>query len=53
MPRNSGKEEEFMAEGYIGKIKNSGTQIIKAPNQISDVKKGKVKSGDDLRNGSK
>jgi len=39
--------------GYIGKIKNSGTQSVKAPNQIADTKKGTVKTGDDLRNGAK
>lgn len=39
--------------GYIGKIKNSGTQTVKAPNQISDQKKGVVKTGNDLRTGKK
>lgn len=39
--------------GYIGKIKNSGSQVVKAPNQITNQKKGTVKTGNDLRNGSK
>ncbi len=37
--------------GYIGKIKNSGTQVVKAPNQVADAKKGTVKTGSDLRIG--
>lgn len=37
--------------GYLGKIKNGGTQIIKAPNQTVDPKKGTVKTGTDLRTG--
>jgi hypothetical protein len=41
-----------MAEkGYIGKIKNSGSQVVKAPNQVTDAKKGTVKKGEDLRTG--
>lgn len=41
-----------MAEnGYLGKIKNSGTQIVNAPNQTVDPKKGTVKTGTDLRTG--
>ena len=42
-----------MAEkGYIGKIKNTGTQIVKGP-YSGGQKKGKnvVKTGNDLRNG--
>lgn len=39
--------------GYIGKIKNGGTQVVKAPNQITDQKKGIVKTGHDLRSGKK
>lgn len=38
---------------YIGKIKNGGTQIVKAPNQHTDPKKGTVKTGNDLRTGKK
>lgn len=41
-----------MAEknGYIGKIANAGTQVVKAPNQVKP-KGGKavVKTGKDLR----
>lgn len=33
------------------KIKNAGTQIIKATNQSTDPKKGKVKTGKDLGRG--
>lgn len=36
---------------YIGKIKNGGTQIVKAPMQTTDAKKGTVKTGKDLRSG--
>lgn len=39
--------------GYIGKIENAGSQIVKAPNQISHDKKGVVKTGGDLRTGKK
>lgn len=39
--------------GYIGKIKNSGTQVVKAPVQHTDGKKGTVKTGSDLRTGRK
>lgn len=42
-----------MAEkgGYIGKIKNAGTQIVKAPNQTTEPKHGKMVKGTDLRSG--
>lgn len=39
--------------GYVGRIKNTGSQAVKAPNQISDQKKGVVKTGTDLRSGKK
>ena len=39
--------------GYAGRIKNSGTQVIKAPHQSTDAKKGTVKKGGDLRAGKK
>lgn len=35
--------------GYIGRIKQSGSQVVKAPNQITDRKTGTVKTGGDLR----
>lgn len=38
---------------YIGKIKNGGTQVVKAPIQHTDPKKGTVKTGSDLRTGKK
>ncbi len=38
---------------YAGKIKNGGTQIVKAPRQSTDAKKGTVKTGRDLRAGRK
>lgn len=38
---------------YIGKIRQGGTQIIKAPNQVKDAPKGTVKTGNDLRGGKK
>ena len=43
-----------MAKGdsaYVGKVKNSGTQNIKAPIQSTYPKKGTVKTGNDLRQG--
>ena len=36
---------------YIGRIKNGGSQVVKAPNQSADGKKGVVKTGMDLRSG--
>ena len=36
---------------YIGSIKNQGTQVVKAPVQVTGSKKGTVKTGGDLRNG--
>lgn len=38
---------------YVGRIKNGGTQTVKAPNQHTDPKKGKVQTGRDLRTGKK
>lgn len=35
--------------GYAGKIKNTGSQIVKAPFQQKAGKKGTVKEGGDLR----
>jgi hypothetical protein len=38
--------------GYVGKIKNGGSQVVKAPNQKTDPRKGTVKkTGKDLRTG--
>ena len=39
--------------GYAGKVKNSGTQVVKAPQQTTEPKKGTVKTGGDLRTGKK
>ena len=39
--------------GYAGKIKNGGPQIVQAPKQTTDQKKGTVKTGGDLRSGKK
>ena len=39
--------------GYVGRIKNGGTQVVKAPNQVKDQIKGTVKTGNDLRTGKK
>ena len=39
--------------GYAGKIKIGGTQVVKAPKQTADAKKGTVKTGGDLRSGKK
>ena len=35
--------------GY--KIKNTGSQVVKAPSQTTEQKKGTVKTGTDLRSG--
>ena len=40
-------------KGYIGRIKNSGTQTVKAPHQSVPSKKATVKTGKDLRSGKK
>jgi len=42
-----------MVDGYKGKIKNGGTQSVKAVSQSKDPKKGTVKRGSDLRAGKK
>ena len=39
--------------GYIGRIRNTGSQVVKAPNQSTDSKKSTVKTGTDLRTGKK
>lgn len=38
-------------KGYIGRIQNTGTQVVKAPHQITATKTGTVKTGQDLRIG--
>lgn len=40
-------------KGYAGSIKNGGSQVVKAPGQTVDQKKGNVKTGNDLRTGKK
>lgn len=41
-------------KGYIGRIKNGGSQVVKAPNQTTTGgKNGTVKTGADLRTGKK
>lgn len=48
------KGDSTMKEySYAGKIKNSGTQIVQAPKQSTNQKKGTVKTGGDLRSGKK
>lgn len=37
--------------GYVGRIQNTGTQVVKAPHQITAAKTGTVKTGKDLRSG--
>ena len=39
--------------GYVGRIKNGGTQVVKAPNQTADPKRSVVQTGKDLRTGKK
>lgn len=43
-----------VTKGYIGRIKNSGAQVVEAPNS-GKGKKGdsKIKKGNDLRTGGK
>jgi hypothetical protein len=36
-------------EGYKGKVKNTGNQVVDAPVKMPDKKGGKVKKGNDLR----
>ena len=38
---------------YIGRIQNAGSQVVKAPNQSVQTKKGTVHTGKDLRTGKK
>ena len=40
-----------MGDAYVGRIKNGGTQNVKAPKQTTDPKKGTGKTGNDLRTG--
>ena len=40
-------------KGYVGSIRNGGTQNVKAPNQVKSQGKGTVKKGKDLRCGKK
>lgn len=54
MPNPKERRNWIMKDnGYIGKIKNGGTQAVKAPVQHTDGKKGVVKTGNDLRTGGK
>ena len=52
---SEGKEDTGMSDksGYVGRIKNGGTQVVKAPNQQTDAKKGVIHTGSDLRTGKK
>lgn len=38
-------------KGYIGRIQNTGTQVVKAPCQTTAAKTGTVHTGKDLRQG--
>lgn len=38
---------------YADGIKNSGSQVVKAPSQTTDPKKSTVVKGNDLRTGKK
>lgn len=40
-------------QSYKGRIKNGGSQVVKAPNLVRDTPKGAVKTGSDLRTGKK
>lgn len=52
---SEGKEDAGMSDksGYVGRIRNGGTQVVKAPNQQTDAKKGVIHTGSDLRTGKK
>ena len=39
--------------GYAGKVKNGGSQVVKAPSQTTDPAKRTVQTGKDLRSGKK
>jgi len=41
-----------MAEGYAGKIKNTGSQTVQAVYKQNNKTTGTVKRGEDLRTGS-
>ena len=43
----------YKRQGYVGRIKNSGAQVVQAPIQTTVSKKGTVKTGNDLRIGKK
>ena len=40
-------------KGYIGRIRNGGSQVVQPPHQHVDRKKNVVKKGNDLRTGKK
>lgn len=40
-------------KGYVGRIRNSGSQVVQPVNQHVDRKKNVVKKGSDLRTGKK
>ena len=40
-------------QNYKVRIKNGGSQVVKAPNLVRDTPKGTVKTGSDLRTGKK
>jgi len=40
-------------KGYVGKIGNTGAQVVKAPSQSVKKGTGRVKNGSDLRSGRK
>lgn len=39
--------------GYAGQVKNTGNQVVKAPNQHTEPKHISRKTGKDLRSGKK
>ena len=39
------------SKGYAGRIANTGSQVVKAPDQSARKSTGKVKTGKDLRTG--
>lgn len=46
-------KKQGSAHGYIGRIANTGTQVVEAPHQKVSKKTGTVRTGKDMRTGSK
>ena len=47
------KKDSGGSAGYLGRVPNSGTAMVQAPNQKAEKKNVTVHRGDDLRAGKK